>query len=329
MNSEDEVVVTIEPEVTEGQQVAEKTDADEAAAALQAQIDEHKAARQKAESDAAAALARAAEQQRAAEGWRQEATTARSTVVDSQLQTVLSGIESAETAASSAEAMLAAAMEKADYSAAAKAQRELAKAEARLELLNNAKVDLETRKTAPPPQQRQADPIESFISTRTPETAQWLRQHRDWLTDTRKNARLTAAHYDAEDAGLKVDTPEYFAFVETRIGLRKPDRERDESGRFSSKESAVQRKPAAPPAAPVNGGGGVTTVGAGNPNAVTLTQREAIAATDGTLRWNKADLKAGRIKTEAQIGTPIGHTEMARRKLAMQKAGHYDKSYTE
>jgi hypothetical protein len=62
-------------------------------------------------------------------------------------------------------------------------------------------------------------------------------------------------------------------------------------------------------------GGGMT---------VKLTQREATAATDGTIVWNHDD-KAGKFKR----GDPIGHAEFARRKVQMQKEGHYDKSYSE
>jgi HlyD family secretion protein len=62
--------------------------------------------------------------------------------------------------------------------------------------------------------------IEGFINSRTEPTAKWLRQHREWITDPRKNAKLMAAHFDAIAQGIAVDTPEYFEHVETYLGLR-------------------------------------------------------------------------------------------------------------
>ena len=59
---------------------------------------------------------------------------------------------------------------------------------------------------------------------------------------------------------------------------------------------------------------------------VRLSKGEAASATDGTLIWNYDDPSG---QKRFRKGDPIGVQEMARRKLALQQAGQYDKSFTE
>jgi hypothetical protein len=141
-----------------------------------------------------------------------------------------------------------------------------------------------------------------------------LRAHPDFIRDPRKQAKLTAAHYDAEGEGLVADTPEYFAHVERFLGITK-----GEAVAKSTPTEAAQVKPRA--SAPVAPGSAVSNNGNGGSPQVMLTAREAAAAQDGTLVYNYDDPK-GKFKN----GDPIGLQEMARRKLAMQKQGLYDKS---
>lgn len=250
---------------------------------------------------------------------RQEATTARGEVIDSQYGTVESGLSAAQEAADAAEREYKAAFEASDGAAMAKAQRSIARAEATISRLTEAKSDLETRKAKAPieaeqvreqPRQRVSDdPVEAYVANRTPQTADWLRKHPEWVTDQRKNAKLTAAHYDATGEGLNPDTPEYFTHIEKFIGITKPE---------------PRTRRATVPAAPVNGGGG--SAGSSSGAEVRLSQREAAAATDGTLIYNFDDPSP---QKKFKKGDPIGLQEMARRKLAMTKQGLYDKSYTE
>ena len=57
---------------------------------------------------------------------------------------------------------------------------------------------------------------------------------------------------------------------------------------------------------------------------VRLTAGEARAATDGSVVWTYDDPK-GKFKKN----DPVGTQEYARRKLAMQKQGRYDRSFVE
>lgn len=70
----------------------------------------------------------------------------------------------------------------------------------------------------------------------------WLREHRDYLTDTRKNAHLTAAHLDAVASGHAPNTDAYFSFIEEQLGMRQSE---------MSKETVETAKPEVRQAAPV------------------------------------------------------------------------------
>jgi hypothetical protein len=126
-----------------------------------------------------------------------------------------------------------------------------------------------------------SDAFENYLSQFTVPTQNWIRQHREWVSNPAKNAKLVEAHFNAKDEhGLEPDSDAYFEHVERRVGIRKDE-------------------------------------------VVKLTKREAEHADDGTHTWGRHDLAAGRIKDASLIGKPIGSQEFARRKLVMQRDGHY------
>jgi hypothetical protein len=95
--------------------------------------------------------------------------------------------------------------------------------------------------------------------------ARWLRQNKEHVNDPRKINRMFRAHEDAVDDGLTPDTPEYFAFVEDRLGIA------------AAKQVSPPRRQVSPPSAPVSresGSGGVP----GRSNVVRLTSEEREAA---------------------------------------------------
>lgn len=277
--------------------------------------------------------------QRAADATRQ-ATEARTEVVETQYDTVVSGITAAESEATSAEEAYQQAFSSGDAVAATKAQRRMSEAVSKLGRLQEAKADLETvakrkeppvggdqRTTQTQPQTRtqQGDPSEAFLATRTPKTQQWLRDHPDMLTavslrfvgkaTTEQNkigAKLSAASSDAEAEGLTPDTPEYFAHIEKFVGLKKAD----------TRQTTTTRRPAAP-TTPVSYSAGGTNGGGVE---VRLSAAEAKAANDGTVVWNTPDPSG---QNRWKKGDPVGTQEFARRKLAMQKEGRYDRAYLE
>lgn len=147
-----------------------------------------------------------------------------------RLQTYINAIEATEQAASNAERAYADAMASGDYAAAGRAQRAMASAEAHLLRLQNEKSQAEQyveslrtegRVQAPPrqtfePQQSQ-DPVEAMAARLTPKSAAWLRSHPEAVGKVEK---LTAAHAAATQLeGLEVESPEYFRYVEERLGI--------------------------------------------------------------------------------------------------------------
>ena len=323
--AEDDIVVNVEDKAqpgTEPETVAntEPQQPDPAVAELKAQFEELQ--RAKADSDR-----RAQEASRQAGMARAEAEAARGQVADREADSIASGLSAAEAEAEAAQQAYAAAMEAGNFTDAAKAQRRMARAEAESVRLTEAKASLETRKVTSPeparqPPPEQTDPVEAFIAQRTEPTQRWLRQHKDWITDPKKNARLTSAHYSAVAEGLTADTDEYFEHVETQIGLRQP---RNADGTFAPTNGAAKpaARKSAPPAAPVVQSGGGTS---GGSNEVRLSKTEAQAAQDGTLVWNYDDPSG---QKRFKKGDPIGIQEFARRKREMQRQGLYDRSFTE
>ncbi len=313
-DEDDEVLVKVEDEPPP----AKKGDGDDAVAALKSQYD---TLQRKAEEDRSAREAaerRAQDSLREADAARKEAAAARAETSVSQADTVDAGIAAAEAAIANAEAEDVKASEEGNYAAAAKARTKAAMAAADLRRLNEAKEDIEARKIerTEAPQRQSEDPVEAYIAGRTEPTAQWLRAHRDWVVDPRKNAKLTSAHWSAVGEGLAPDSDDYFKHVEGVLGINK-------DGNGAAPKPQQQRR--APPVAPVAASGG-SAMGTGGSNEVRLTKREAEAATDGTHVWNYSDPSGN---NKFKKGDPIGVQEFARRKRAMTKDGQYDKSYTE
>jgi hypothetical protein len=197
-------------------------------------------------------------------------------------------VDAAQTEAQTAKKEITTAGEIGDYEKQAEAYDKLAFARARQQQLETAQAALAARPA--PTVTVPADPVESYIEGRTEPTQRWLRQHTDWITDPRKNAKLTSAHWGAVGEGLIPDTPEYFAHVERRIGLRD---ERMRNVRSNDASSHL-----------LDGG-----------RTVYLTAGERERATDGSLVWNHGPKR----------GQPIGVEEFARRKIAMHAEGRYNR----
>lgn len=258
-----------------------------------------------------------------------EIRRARADNLNSQFETVVTGISEAKARGDAAEQAYATAMESGDFKLAAKHQREIATAAAQLVELEGAKAEIEASRqrgaddhdgaqsrTAP---RAPVDPVEAYAAGRTAATAAWIRAHPDFVTDAAKNAKLTAAHWNAVGDGLEADTPAYFSAVEKFLGI---DKEKGGKGDDQHQRRTTERRPSAP-TAPVQGGDAAPNGGA---TQVRLTQAEAKSATDGTLVWNYDDPSG---KNRFKKGDPIGTAEFARRKLEMQRQGLYDKSLTE
>lgn len=250
-----------------------------------------------------------------------ELQTTKTAVTDSQLDTVTSGIQAATAEADAAEKELIAAYEAGDAAAQARAQRKISAAEVRIQRLNEAKGDLEEAKAAKPvvrteqrpePRQHPTDKVEQFASQMSPRSAAWIRSHPDCITDDKKNKRMIAAHNDCLADDIAVDSDEYFARIEARIGGSAVKVE----PKPQPKQEPTGKRPISAAASGANTGGGMN----GGATEVRLTQREVTAATDGTVCWNYDDPN-GKFKK----GDSVGVQEFARRKSIMKKQGLYDR----
>lgn len=207
------------PEVK--QKVEEPDEREKALQELRQQLDDQKAAaaRERQEREQIEQFAR--EQARKAQFAEVDAE-------DSRLSTIKNAIDSVEQSAQGAERAYADAMAVGDYATAAKAQRAMAQAESQILQLNNGKRALEERLQARSttegrvrepelPFQRSQDPVEAMAARLTPKSAEWLRAHPEAANQVSK---LTAAHSAATELeGIRVETPEYFAYIEQRLGI--------------------------------------------------------------------------------------------------------------
>ncbi len=199
---------------------------------------------------------------------------------------------STESEAKAAEAAYREAREYGDVDAETKAQRRLAAAEAKRTLLETRAQDISSMPVS------SGDPLEDHLSRFTDRTAAWMREHKDWVTDPSRNAKLIGAHNFAIAEGLVPDSDQYFEYVERKIGMK--------SG---GSRSSTNMRHETPKYDPSDHRTHVT------PDGVYLTENERKLAVDGTLVFNSGPKR----------GQPIGIQEMARRKAEMAKQGMYNR----
>jgi DNA-binding protein YbaB len=161
---------------------------------------------------------------------RQREFEAKNAVVyaqDSQITAFDNAIAGFERDAEMLEERAAAALERGEYQAAAKIQREMAKIESKLEFLNKGKFDLQEklevqRQNLTPPErivyEGPKDPVEAYIQNLAPVAKDWIRAHPEVVTDDTLRNLMTGAHYEALGMGLKPNTQEYFGHIENKLG---------------------------------------------------------------------------------------------------------------
>jgi len=189
-----------------------------------------KAARETADAERRART----EAEREAHEAREAATRSQNDAATRQAQVVDGAIERVGLEIEQARGAYRAAMESGDYDAASTAQVAISEATAKRVRLQEAKASIESargrptshegrvdRQPAATPQEP-ANQFEAYVSKLTPASQAWARQHPAYFTDPKQLKRVVAAHTaaDAEDIGF--DTPEYFQFLEERLGLRQP-----------------------------------------------------------------------------------------------------------
>lgn len=230
---------------------------------------------------------------------RAEAERARqaySDVEDTNLQLINSAISTVQRDIDLMKDKYAESMAVGDYNKAAELQAAMSSNAAKLLQLENGKSALEAKakEASVRGQERYSDPVEAFASQLSPKSADWVRKHPQFVTDSRLNQKMIAAHNLAMADGYEADSDDYFAAIEETLKIRKqPQREvEDTSGSPLSSASKPAQRSVQPPPAPVRGGGTRS-------NVVRLT------------------------RAEAEIAKTFGMTEQeyAKHKLALEKEG--------
>lgn len=149
--------------------------------------------------------------------------------MEAQFDAIVAAISAAEAEAAAATREFTNAAANGDYDAQAAAQRKISRAEARLENLEAGKSQLEGRLESVRKnvntngQQRpvtQTDPFEQSIAALPDSAKNWLRSHREYMTDHRKNAKIQVAHWDVLDEGHEAYSPSYYDALEVKLGLK-------------------------------------------------------------------------------------------------------------
>lgn len=241
-------------------------DAVEAVEDLKRQLEQANAAKDEAQRRAADAAQHAQARER-------ESVTFKTQAEQANFDAIVTALDSVNASMDRLEEDLAAAHERGDSKAIAKANREMAALAPRVTQFQDHKAQMEADRKAPPTPTRTqpaapADPFEAHLATMSPQSASWVRAHPEYLKDKLKYSKLLSAHHDAAGEGITMDTPEYFAHIEGRLGLR----EAESQGRVANAPAVRERTMAAPVSrAPVGA--------PRNAREVTLTpaQREAAA----------------------------------------------------
>lgn len=273
----------IDAEKIETETETEKDDGASAQQTLQAQLDQFR------EEQARDRAARVAAEQRAEKAEMQ--------VDSSRRDALTNAIGLVESEIAQATSSYAKAMESGDFEAAAKAQREIARHETRLVALEDGKNALDehskngtTKKPLFSDKQDQ-DPTEAYLSKLSPRSQDYLRRNMTFVTDTRQNKRMMAAHYEAEAEGFVPDSDAYFDFIDKKMGAQ-------------DARTPVRAHSRAAPAAPVSRSSHAANGELGGKKVVKLTSSE--------------------VATAEALG--LTTAEYARRKLALQEQGAFDRS---
>ena len=168
----------------------------------------------------------------------------------SNLQVVNSGIENMQQTINQAKRAYADAMAAGDYNGAAEANNILAWANTQLSELTTGKrnierhiqsvettegrvADQQPQYAPPPPPATPEQQFEGLLSRLTPKSAAWMREHPNAAQDLNK---LSAAHQAATVLkGITPETPEYFSFIESELGIS--------NGRSNGRKPAMASAP--------------------------------------------------------------------------------------
>lgn len=150
------------------------------------------------------------------------AETAEITVAEARKNEIESAISSTKAALDEHKRLFAEAMDNADYRKAADLQEKIAEATGAIRDLDNGRIELERQRAEPKVQQ--GDPAEDYISKQSHRTQDYLRKHKEIVTDQRLNYKAVAGHNLALAEGISPDTDSYFDFIDKHMGYAQPEK---------------------------------------------------------------------------------------------------------
>lgn len=272
---------------------------EDGAGTLRAQLDREKAARKAAEDRAKASETELRTARTEGDRWRSEAEGAK-------YNEIVSAIGNVATKLGDLSSQWEAAMADGDFKKGAGLNTQMLELQAINIKLQEGKVAMEHEAQRP---KVPTDVVEAYIAQNqitNAASAAWIRSHPEVATDPAKSKAVLRAHnaflgdHDKEDVG----TPDYYAFIETKMGYR-AGAAADDAGDSPLSEAGrtAERTSGNPPAAPPSRAGSVD-IGSKQPrlgNKITLSAAEREMAkmsglTDLEYAQNKAALLAeGRI----------------------------------
>ncbi|MGO8915764.1 MAG: hypothetical protein ACLQJR_07645 [Stellaceae bacterium] len=150
---------------------------------------------------------------------RQRVLAERGNRFAAQESAIAGALEMAKARLAGAKHAYAAAMSDERYQDGAELQEQIAEAALEIRGLAWQQQQFEQARRQPAASDARAR-FEQAIATLPQEAQEWCRRHPDFVTDSRANARAQAAHFAAVGEGLREWSPEYWDFVEDRLGVR-------------------------------------------------------------------------------------------------------------
>lgn len=237
-NQDEDVLLELPPEEEPSQEDA-KQEEPEYIVELRKQLEAERAARANAE--------------RQLHQSQIEVHKARIDVDDTNLQLVVNAIDTVTRDMELLKQAHTFALQNGDYARATEIQSELSANSAKLLQLENGRQAMQSAPKPQPPAPVQTDPVEDFASRLSPRSADWVRKHPEFVRDPAKNRKMIAAHELAVADGIAPDTDAYFEAIESTLKVAKAQAQGDTNDDYAAK--VVQRRDAAPAAAPANRGG--------------------------------------------------------------------------
>jgi hypothetical protein len=164
------------------------------------------------------------------QAWQQQAALAeeRRRREQADYEAVVAHISSAQSDYEAAQRDYIAARQANDFGAEADAQGHMARAQWRLDRLEEGRSDMEARQAQvqqPQPQYQPLTPADAInqMQDLSVDERDWLMRHQEYVTDVGRSQELRGAVAAASRLGVNRRTPEFFNFVEERLGLREPE----------------------------------------------------------------------------------------------------------